>query len=188
MNNLFAFKLTIFFIIIFLNLSGYSQEKSTIVNYTNKIGIGGFKFDSKTYLITASFSRIFKQHNELIFLIYYIKEGRKDISTSLAFNWATIKRNSRFNFYFGPEINLDYSWYPKYNSNLYVSRYGYFLCLDLIPSLRIYKRISISLELKVGHGYLWASNDEYTYRNVVYYSERGWYFRGLPSLRVTYKF
>lgn len=189
MNKLFVFKLVIFFNIIFQNISSYSQEKDTSVNYTNKIGIGGYKFDGNTILYSVSFSRILKNKNELYFPLYYIDaRGSKAIYGSMVFNAATIKRNSRFDFYIGPEICIYYGWYPKYNSNLNVSRYGYFLCLNLIPSLRIYKRISISLELKIGHGYLWANNDEYTYKNIVYYSERGWYFLASRSFRLTYKF
>ena len=187
MNKLHYFFRSLF-IIIFFHSNCYSQEKTNDPNYSNRIGFGAFKFYND-YLYTVSFSRILKKKNELTFPIYFITGGaRNDISFSVAYNWATIKRNSRFNFYFGPELNIDYSWYPKYNSNVTVSRYGYFLCLDLIPTLKINKRILISFEFKLGHGYLWAQNDDYTFHNEVYYYERGWYFRVLPSYKLSYLF
>jgi hypothetical protein len=187
--NFLFYKLIFFFIYIIISINCYGQDQPSRIPFKNKIGIGGFTFNQKEYLLTLSYTRILAKRNELAFPIYYITDGyRKGISLSILFNWATINRNSRFNFYISPQINLDYSWHPKYNSDLFVKRYGYFFCLGLIPSLRITNRICISLELVVGYGYLWAKNDGNAYNYIVYNIESGSYFRTLPALRLSYKF
>jgi hypothetical protein len=180
-------KLFLFFLIIFYGTDCYSQSKLSQPEYRNKIGIGVYKFNRIEYLISGSFTRINRRKNELTFPVYIAKDGMiKDVSASVAYNWSTIKRNSRFNFYFGPEINIDYSWYHR--SDVYVSRYGYFLCIDLSPSLRIYKRFSLAFQFKLGYGYLWATNDREVFQNLVFYTDRGWYVRWLPSFNLYYKF
>ncbi len=183
------YKSTFLFICIIISLNCFGQDKRSSNPFKNKIGIGGFTFNQKEYFLTLCYSRILAKQNELAFPIYYITDGyRKGIAISISFNWATIKRNSRFNFYISPQLNLDYSWHPKFNTDLTVKRYGYFFCLGLIPSLRITNRICISLELIFGYGYLWAKNDGNVYNNIVYNIESGSYFRTLPTLKLSYRF
>ena len=176
-------------ILIFILNNCFSQVNNEQQALSNKIGIGGWNFGGNTFLINASFDKIKNNNSELSLHSYFISHNNtKDISSSVAFYWAVIKRKSRFNFHFGPELNINYRWYPKYNSNQYVSRYGYFICLGLIPSLKLSNRFSFALEFTFGHGYQWAKNDESFYQQYYFYSERGWYFRTFSSLKLFYYF
>ena len=168
-------------------LEGSSQDQRENVNFQHKIGIGGLPLGSNEYYITASYNRILKKRNELEFPIYYHKAGNNnEVMVGIAFNWATIKKDTRFNFFISPELQFNDYWYPKYDSNITASHYGFFICLGLIPSFQISSRFSIAIECKTGYGRQWGYNDEGVF--VKYFTHNGWYGKNFGALKLYYHF
>ena len=176
--------------LILIHQRGFTQNSSDKQVRSKKIGIGGFLYDSNTYLINGSFNKTLKNKNELVFPIYFISDDlTMEVSASLAYFWATSKKQHRFNFHLGPELNLNYTWYPpKPNYHLPVSRYGSFFCVGFVPSYRISTRLLLAFELKFGYGYQWVENDEVHFIRYFHLNEYGWYYRFLPSFKVFYSF
>ncbi len=189
MKPIFELRLLLLFTLIFFSyFASYSQVDSENVNDNRFIGLGGFTVQNFK-LISLEFGRRTDRWNELAIPMYFLKEGiRSEVAISGAYHIALVKKRSRFNFFISPELNLAYNWYERLNTGRNVSRFGYFICLGLIPQVRLTDRFVLVYEFKLGHGYLWAKNDKYSFNGDVIYTERGWYFRYLPAFRLKYSF
>ena len=159
--------LVVAFYLVFPQVS-FSQVHSVHKILDKKIGVGGFIYPDQLYLINISYNKILSNFNELKFPVYYYNfENENEISGGLAYNYAIIKKSTRFNFYIGPELNLNYFWKPDQNSNETVSRYGSFLLLDLAPSYKISPRITTAFEISLGWGYQWSTKEDLVYSRLL---------------------
>ncbi len=189
MKPIFAFRILLFFNLIFFSIpSCDAQNDSSNVGHLRFVGVGGYFFNTAS-LLSLEYGKRLKNRNELTIPVYFIKEGiRKEIIVSTAYHLAIVKKRSRFNFFISPEICLAYSWYERRSSGTYVSRYGYFFNVGLIPQVRITDSIAICYELKIGHGYFWAHNNVYYLNDRVLVTEQGWNLRYSPTIRLKYYF
>jgi len=162
----------------------------TTFSFKNEIGFGAMRYSPNEYMLSVSANKIYKNNSELSILLYGFKfNTRKQISASLAYNWATTKKSSRFIFYISPEVNFFSDWTNKAYSDEYRLRYGPFIVLGLIPTYRISQRIKLNLEFKLGYGYLWGYNNKFYYQGKSYdYSNVGSSVIMLPAVRVNYYF
>ncbi len=173
--------------------SSIAQDSNNTSSFKHELGFGGMYYGNSNFLLSSSYTKIFKNSNELIFPVYYFKYGnRKAISGSISFCWTTNK-NSRFSFNLIPELNLYFEWQHKFRSELYSNRYGFITYLGLSPSYKISPRFKISLDLKIGHGYLWSKNNTFNlpnnFTNIIYRIEDdGWLYFGDAIFRVNYFF
>ncbi|MFZ7116806.1 MAG: hypothetical protein ACO1G9_15605 [Bacteroidota bacterium] len=180
----------IFNLLLFLNLTSIAQRSDTTFTFKNQLGIGVMKYSSNEYMLSLSANKEYKNNSELSVLLYSFQfNRRKQISASLAYNWATTKKRSRFILYLNTELNLFCEWRNKINSNKYTMRYGPFIVLGLTPTYRISPRIKLNLEFKLGPGYLWGYNNKYSFQDKTFdeYSV-GWFLTALPAVRVNYYF
>jgi len=180
----------VIFCITAFSIFGHCQSDNEKPALSHKVGIGGFIFGGKPFYLIASYNWILKKRNEIQIPVYYFSNGIiNELSTGAAYNWALIKKERRFNFFISPELNFNYYWYhPKGYPNFTVSKYGYFVCLGLIPAMKISSHFSTAFELKIAHGYQWKKN-EGEYRDGEFHSDKGaWCTRLLCGLKLYYQF
>lgn len=175
---------------ILLTCSSSAQLSDTSFSFKNEIGFGAMRYSRDEYMLSVSANKIYKNNSELSILLYgFLFNTRKQISASLAYNWATTKKRSRFIFYISPELNFLYEWRNKAYSDQYIIRYGPFIVLGLIPSYRISERIKLNMEFKLGYGYLWGYNNKHYYQGKSYDNLTvGTFAIGLPAIRINYYF
>jgi hypothetical protein len=167
----------------------YSQIETAKL-YNHKIGIGGW-IEADYSHIDASYSFIKKNKNEICMSLHYAitENSINQTILGLEYYFSVFKKQSLFDLFIIGGINIFYDWGSSKYYNEDYWRCGPFAILGINPAFNISKRVSISVEAKIGYGYLWSNKWDYTYQNVRYENTlsevTGIYYR---ALKLNYKF
>lgn len=167
--------------------NGFSQMISNPDSLRHKISLGGYYFDKDDYLATAAFNSQLGKRSEMEYSFYY--NGKREMSCGVAYRWAMLKKHHHFNIYLSPELFFYTQWNYRPDIQKYRIRYGPFLFFGIIPSYKISSRLSVSLDLKIGRGFLWVYHNEYYRYNGRQYSDgAGDFWGAIPALKLYYIF